>query len=175
ELDPNRGDASLYRTLDLVPQHLMPNLRRGRVLVKNWHEFERKGMSAGAKVQKAGVPEVVKATIKIGPKTTSGRGGRYMTEQALGIAVSQGMRIVEDRRPAKQEVVVEETRYVESDTRLMQRLLGRDVGGKQNILVLNDEAHHAYRIRGPGASEAEEDAEALVEELAEDYELESTV
>ena len=24
---------------------------------------------------------------------------------------------------------------------------GREVGGKQNILVLNDEAHHAYRIR----------------------------
>ncbi len=53
ELDPNRGDASIYRTRDLVPPHLMPTLRRGRVLVKNWHEFERKGMSAGAKVQKA--------------------------------------------------------------------------------------------------------------------------
>ena len=57
------------------------------------------------------------------------------------------MRILEDRRPEKPEVVVEETRYVESDTKLMQRLLGREVGGKQNILVLNDEAHHAYRIR----------------------------
>ena len=34
--------------------------------------------------------------------------------------------------------------------RLMQRLLGREVGGKQNILVLNDEAHHAYRIRAGG-------------------------
>ena len=90
ELDPNRGDASIYRTRDLVPPHLMPNLRRGRVLVKNWHEFERKGMSAGAKVQKAGVPETVRATIKIGPKTTSGRGGRYMTEQALAIARRPG-------------------------------------------------------------------------------------
>ena len=147
ELDPNRGNASIYRTADLVPADLMPDLRRGRVLVKNWHDFERKGMSAGSKVQKNGVPELVKTTIKIGPKTTSGRGGRYMTEQALDIAVSHGMRIVEDRRPAKQEVVVEETRYVESDTKLMQRLLGNEVGGKQNILVLNDEAHHAYRIR----------------------------
>ncbi|MCY7303897.1 MAG: DEAD/DEAH box helicase family protein [Thermoleophilia bacterium] len=43
ELDPNGGDASIYRTRDLVPAHLMPLLRRGRVLVKNWHEFERKG------------------------------------------------------------------------------------------------------------------------------------
>jgi type III restriction enzyme len=175
ELDPNRGEASVYRGRDLVPAHLMSNLRRGRVLVKNWHEFERKGMSAGAKVQKAGVPEVVKATIKIGPKTTSGRGGRYMTEKALEVAVVQGMRILEDRRPEKSEVVVEETRYVESDTKLMQRLIGSEVGGKQNILVLNDEAHHAYRIRGKDASDAADDAEALNEELADDYEVESTV
>src|SRR5581483_4992211 len=169
ELDPNRGEASIYRTLDLVPQHLMSNLRRGRVLVKNWPEFERKGMSAGAKVQRAGVPEVVRATVKIGPKTTSGRGGRYMTEKALDVAVLQGMRILEDRRPDKQEVLVEETRYVESDAKLMQRLLGREVGGKQNILVLNDEAHHAYRIRGKDATDAADDAEALNEELADEY------
>ncbi len=35
----------------------------------------------------------------------------------------------------------------------MQRLLGREVGGKQNILVLNDEAHHAYRIRQAAADD----------------------
>ena len=175
ELDPSSGEASVYRERDLVPPHLMPNLRRGRVLVKNWHEFERKGMSAGAKVQKAGVPEVVKATIKIGSKTTSGRGGRYMTEKALEIAVIDGMKILQDRRPEKSEVVVEETRYVESDTKLMQRLLGREVGGKQNILVLNDEAHHAYRIRGKDAADAADDAEALVEELSDEQEYESTI
>src|SRR2546423_1178448 len=83
ELHPSRGDASIYRTRDLVPAHLMPSLRRGRVLVKNWHDFERKGMSAGAKVQRNGVPETIRATIKIGERTTSGRGGRYMTELAL--------------------------------------------------------------------------------------------
>jgi type III restriction enzyme len=175
ELDPNRGDASIYRTRDLVPPHLMPLLRRGRVLVKNWHEFERKGMSAGAKVQRNGVPEPVKATVKIGPKTTSGRGGRYMTEQALELAVQQGAKILEDRRPKKQEVVLEEVRYVESDTRLMQRLLGREVGGKQNILVLNDEAHHAYRIRQDATETAEEDAEWTDEDRAEDLVRESTV
>ena len=175
ELDPNSGDASVYRAMDLVPPHLMTNLRRGRVLVKNWHEFERKGMSAGSKVQKAGVPEIVKATVKIGPKTTSGRGGRYMTEKALEIEIGRGMRILEDRRPEKPEVVVEETRYVESDAKLMQRLLGSEVGGKKNILVLNDEAHHAYRIRAKAADEAEDDAEALVEELGDEFEVESTV
>jgi type III restriction enzyme len=176
ELDPKRDEASIYRTRDLVPPHLMPDLRRGRVLVKNWHEFERKGMSAGAKVQKNGVAETIRSTIKIGEKTTSGRGGRYMTEQALQLAVDQDtMRVVEDRRPKKQEVVVEETRYVESDTRLIQRLLGREVGGKQNILVLNDEAHHAYRIRQGDVDTAEDDAEQLDEERADDLVHEATV
>ena len=175
ELDPNRGDASIYRTADLVPAQLMPALRRGRVLVKNWHEFERKGMSAGSKVQKNGVPELVRTTIKIGAKTTSGRAGRYMTEQALGIAVARGMRILEDHRPDKQELVVEETRYVESDAKLMQRVLGREVGGKQNLLVLNDEAHHAYRIRAAEAPEAVEDAEWLDEDRADELAHESTV
>jgi type III restriction enzyme len=178
ELDPSLGEASIYRTRDLVPPDLMTSLRRGRVLVKNWHEFERKGMSAGSKVQKLGQPERIKSTIKIGPKTTSGRGGRYMTEEALAIALADpkmDMRLVEDRRPGKPEVVVEETRYVESDARLMQRLLGREVGGKQNILVLNDEAHHAYRIRQAAAGTAEEDAGATIEDLDERLAYESTI
>lgn len=177
ELDPNEGDASIYRTSDLVPAHLMPLLRRGRVLVKNWHEFERKGMSAGAKVQKRGVAETFRATVLIGPKTTSGRGRRVLTEQALDLAVLQGhMRVVEDHRPDKSEVVVEETRYVESDTALVKRVLGREVGGKQNILVLNDEAHHAYRIvQSVADEEAIEDAEALDEDAVEDFVQEATV
>jgi type III restriction enzyme len=175
ELDPNEGDASIYRTRDLVPAHLMQHLRRGRVLVKNWHEFERKGMSAGAKVQRNGVPETIRSTIKIGAKTTSGRGGRYMTEHALALALDRGdMRVLEDRRPKKAEVLVEETRYVESDTALMRRLLGREVGGKQNILVLNDEAHHAYRIRQAQRDDYE-DAEALDEEREEELVHESTI
>ena len=177
ELDPNAGDASIYRTRDLVPPHLMPTLRRGRVLVKNWHEFERKGMSAGAKVQKRGVPELFRFTYQLGPKTTSGRGRRVLTEQALELAVDQGlMRIVEDRRPVKAEVVVEETRYLESDTALLNRLLGREVGGKQNILVFNDEAHHAYRIVAADDEEtAVEDAEALDEDAVEEFVQEATV
>ena len=105
ELDPNEDEASIYRTRDLVPPHLMPGLRTGRVLVKNWHEFELKGMQAGAKVQKRGRAQTLRSTIKIGEKTTTGRGGRYMTAQALELAVAQNLvRIVEDRRPAKSEV-----------------------------------------------------------------------
>ena len=139
----------------------MPSLRRGRVLVKNWHEFERKGMSAGAKVQKHGVPEIVRATIKIGAEDDVGprrplhdRAGARARASIAGHARSS--RTGGRRRPRS---CVEETRYVESDAKLMQRLLGREVGGKQNILVLNDEAHHAYRIRQEATETAEEDAE----------------
>lgn len=175
ELNPNEDDASIYRTRDLVPPHLMPSLRKGRVLIKNWHEFELKGMQAGAKVQKRGQQQKVRATVKLGEKTTTGRGGRYMTEQALELAVLQGtMRIVEDRRPEKAEVEIEETRYVESDARWIQRVLAHEIGGKENILVFNDEAHHAYRIR-EREPDLLEQYEALDEETVEEFAQEATV
>ena len=34
----------------------------------------------------------------------------------------------------------------ENDTAVVARVLGREVGGKQNVLVMNDEAHHCYRL-----------------------------
>ncbi|MEO7319704.1 MAG: hypothetical protein ABIZ56_12000, partial [Chthoniobacteraceae bacterium] len=40
-------------------------------------------------------------------------------------------------------------RYVESDTALIQRIIGREIGGKKNLLVMNDEAN-----RGPGSTAA---------------------
>jgi type III restriction enzyme len=175
ELDPNGGDASIYRTRDLVPPHLMPALRTGRVLVKNWQEFELKGMQSGAKVQKRGQEKAFRRTYKIGERTTSGRGAFYLTPQALELATAQGiMRVIEDHRPEKQEVVVEETRYVESDTRWVQRVLGQEVGGKKNILVLNDEAHHAYRIGVP-ENDLLEEYEALDEESVEEFAQEATI
>jgi type III restriction enzyme len=175
ELDPNRAEAAIYRTRDLVPPHLMSDLRRGRVLVKNWYEFELKGMQAGAKVQKRGQAKTVRSTVKIGERTTTGRGVRYMTEQALNLAATQGIvRVVDDQRPGRPQVVVEETRYVESDARWLQRVLGRDIGSKGNILVFNDEAHHAYRIRE--ASSAQMEAyEALDEEAVEEFADKATV
>ncbi len=42
ELNPDNGEASLYRTRDLVPSHLMDKLRQGKVLVTNWHIFEKR-------------------------------------------------------------------------------------------------------------------------------------
>lgn len=56
--------------------------------------------------------------------------------------------VVEEQRDKEnnlKKVWVEGVRYVESEL-----VLGKEIGGKQNILVMNDEAHHAYRIRNTG-------------------------
>ena len=51
---------------------------------------------------------------------------------------------------------------------------GQEVGGKRNLLVLNDEAHHAYRIPRP-ENELLEEYEALDEETIEEFAQEATV
>jgi len=47
ELDPNLGDASLYRTRDLVPEHLLKLLRQGKVVITT-------GMSSSPHVASVG-------------------------------------------------------------------------------------------------------------------------
>ncbi len=181
ELDPEEGEASLYRTRDLVPSHLMPLLTQGRVLVTNWHVFEPQTMQTGgvsAKVSKAGVAVHTRETITIGPKTTTARGTRYLTLKDLERQVSAGMlRVLGEERDKEghlKKVSVESIRYLESDTSLVNRILGREVGGKQNILVMNDEAHHAYRIKREERDEDEEDLFGE-DEVAEDIIKEATV
>jgi type III restriction enzyme len=181
ELDPNLGEASIYRTRDLVPSHLLPPLTQGRVLVTNWHVFEPQSVQiagVGSRVSKAGVAVRVVETISIGAKTTTARGTRYLTEKAYQRQVAAGLlRIKKEIRNKAGELVkatVESVKYVESDTSLVNRVLGREVGGKQNILLMNDEAHHAYRIR----REEPEEEEAEVfgeEEEAEEFFKEATV
>jgi type III restriction enzyme len=63
-----------------------------------------------------------------------------------------------DRQGNVKKILAESVKYVESDTALVNRVLSHEVGGKQNILVINDEAHHAYRIRKREAEEGEEEA-----------------
>jgi type III restriction enzyme len=154
ELDPELGEASIYRTRDLVPAHLMPLLTQGKVLITNWHVFEPQTMQAGgvsARVIKAGVPVTVREWIYIGQKTTTARGKRYLSQKDYEKQVGAGiLTIKEEERDddgTLHRVQVESTKHIESDASLINRVLGREIGGKQNILVMNDEAHHAYRIR----------------------------
>ena len=164
ELKPQGGEASLYRTRDLVPPRLMPQLAQGRVLITNWHIFEPRALQAAkqsAKVLRAGREVRVRETIHIAGKTSTGRGRRYLKPADLELQKAAGLITVleekRDRQGNLKSVSVEAVRYVESDTKFIERVLGREVGGKGNILVMNDEAHHAYRIRRTEADEDEED------------------
>jgi type III restriction enzyme len=149
ELDPATGAASLYRTRDLVPPTLMADLALGRVIITNWHVFDPQSPGSGARVEKRGVPRTTTERITIAGKRTTVRGNRYYTPEAYAAAVASGqLDVIKqdiDGNGAVTGALVRATRYVESDTALVARVLGR-AGARQNILVINDEAHHAYRI-----------------------------
>jgi len=182
ELRPEEGEASLYHTRDLVPAHLMPLLSQGRLIVTNWHVFEPQTMQVGGvsgRVTKTGIPVRVRQTISIGPRSTTARGKRYLSLEEYERQVAAGLlAVIEEHRDPKghpKKVTVESTRYVESDTAVVNRVIGREIGGKQNILVMNDEAHHAYRIRRePETPPEEEDMFGEAEE-AEEFFREATV
>lgn len=185
ELDPMRGEASLYRTRDLVPPWFMDDLRKGRVLVTNWHVFEPQTpqtSGVSARVNRTGVAQRTRETIVIGPKTTTARGRRYLTPEEYARQVAAGLLTVlseeRDNQGNLKRAVIESVRYIESDKALVNRVLGREIGGKQNILVFNDEAHHAYRIRKPEPDEVEEFEETEVfgeEDESEEFFREATV
>ena len=149
ELDPATGDASLYRTRDLVPEAMMPDLAHGRMIITNWHVLEPQSPGAGSRVEKRGVARITTEEIIIGGKHTTMRGNRYYTLEAYEAAVAAGVLAVireeTDATGIVVKAVVRATCHVESDAALVARVLGR-AGGRQNILVINDEAHHAYRI-----------------------------
>ena len=164
ELKPQGGEASLYRTRDLVPSHMMPQLAQGRVLVTNWHVFEPRTVQSNgqkSRVLRNGRELRTRETIRIGAESRTLRGVRYLTPDDLELQKDTGLISVleetTDRKGNLKSVSVETTRYVESDSTLIRRVLGREVGGKRNILVMNDEAHHAYRLRRAEPDADEED------------------
>lgn len=132
----------------------------------------------GARVAKAGVEVRTREGIAIGEKTGTARGKRYLTKQELERQAAAGILAIREEIRDKAgnlvKVLVDSVKYVESDAAMLNRILGRDIGNKQNILVFNDEAHHAYRIRKPepDAEEAEEFGE---EEEAEEFFKEATI
>ena len=172
ELDTRRYESSIYRTRDLVPPRWAPTLAQGRVLVVNWHLFEPH-IAAPARVQKNGVRKTVREIVHIGSKTQTARGKRYMTLddlwQKADLNLLKIITDLEDGKPPK-KVEIESEKYIESDAAIVRRVLQRDFGGKRNILVFNDEAHHAYRLRGKSDRDILGDAEAT-----RYYEKEATV
>lgn len=172
ELDPNLDELSLYRTRQLVPLHRMPDLRRGEVFITNWHNLERREVGdvngVAARVVKRGVPVEKVRTIKLGGKLNLSEAD-VRQQSAAG-----GFEIVSELRDPKGMLIgfdVRETRYFESDAAFLRRVLGNRKGRSSSILVMNDEAHHAYRR---GKQDAE-DEYAVDEETAEADAREATV
>lgn len=115
ELDPALGDLSLYRTRQLVPPHRMEDLRRGEVMIANWHRLAKKETNTvngdSAKVVKTGEPvEVVKNAGK-----------------------------------ANQSVEVKYFESDQAWFKRIRREMGSGKGRSPHWLIFNDEAHHAYR------------------------------
>jgi type III restriction enzyme len=115
ELDPALGDLSLYRTRQLVPPHRMEELRRGEVMIANWHRLAKKETNTvngdSAKVVKTGDPvEVVKNAGKANESVEI----KYFESDAAWF-------------------------------KRVRRELGSGKGRSRHWLIFNDEAHHAYR------------------------------
>ena len=177
ELDPELGEASLYRTRDLVPGHLMERMRQGKIIITNWHVFEPRAVNEGssAKVVKRGREILTTETVRIGEKNDTRRGTRFLTRDTIRQQLSTGMlELVEGDPEQDASIKVRSRRYVESDAKLIERILGREVGGKQNILIMNDEAHHAYRIK-KDEPDTNEDDDFGEEEEADEFFKEATV
>lgn len=144
ELNPERDELSLYRTRELVPAHRMSELRRGEVFVTNWHNLERRETrdvnGQGGRVVKRGQAVEKTRTIKV----TATVSADEIRHQAI-VGAFEIVSVEKRRDGTPKAFTVKETQYLESDAAFLKRVLGGRKGRSQAILVMNDEAHHAYR------------------------------
>ncbi|MCC7477036.1 DEAD/DEAH box helicase family protein [bacterium] len=155
ELKPGAG--SLYYKRDLVPPGLMPKLQAGKVAVTNWHSFERKTLQEGgtsAAVVKRGVREEYSELLHFGARNETVRGKRVTTWDTFQQMLKAGLlepteEVKIDKKTGMPiSVRVKRVRYVETEQAAAKRVLRElELSGRRNILVLNDEAHHAYRVQ----------------------------
>ncbi|MCB1327324.1 MAG: DEAD/DEAH box helicase family protein [Spirochaetales bacterium] len=163
ELQPEYGSGSVYRKHDLVPPDLMPKLQQGKVIIRNWHVLDaQSARDSGARVVKRGIEVRRVEKIKIGEKNQTRRGTRYLTLETYAAQKARGDISVLSEKLKKNGKLdyasVETVDYVESAEAVVRRVL-RDAPGKKNVLVFNDEAHHAYRIASNETSGDENDDE----------------
>ena len=99
--------------------------------------------------------------IKIGTEDKLTRGVRTLSLSTLETQISTGTiqptgnkKLKKDGSLEWVEVVYNE--YTESDLAVVKRILGRESSSRSPVLVLNDEAHHAYRIQKEELDEEEE-------------------
>ena len=107
-LQPNDPD-SYYGNLELVPQDMLQDVNRAKIVITNYHAF------------------------KLRERVELSAGGRALLTGRTG----------------------DELNTTETDGQMIQRVMP-ELMGMNNILVLNDEAHHCYREK-PDADEADSD------------------
>ena len=115
ELDPALGDLSLYRTRQLVPVHRMEDLRRGEVMIANWHRLAKK-------------------------ETNSVNG-----DSAKVIKTGEAVEVVKNAGKANESVETKYFESDAAWFKRIRRELGSGKGRSSHWLIFNDEAHHAYR------------------------------
>jgi len=115
ELDPALGDLSLYRTRQLVPVHRMEDLRRGEVMIANWHRLAKK-------------------------ETNSVNG-----DSAKVVKTGEAVEVVKNAGKANETVETEYFESDAAWFKRIRRELGSGKGRSPHWLIFNDEAHHAYR------------------------------
>jgi len=79
-------------------------------------------------------------TIKVTAAVTA----EQLRHQAI-VGAFEILNVETKRDGAPRAFTVKETQYLESDAAFLKRLLGGRKGRSSAILVMNDEAHHAYR------------------------------
>jgi type III restriction enzyme len=115
ELDPALGDLSLYRTRQLVPPHRMEDLRRGEVMVANWHRLAKQ-------------------------ETNSVNG-----DAARVVRTGEAVRVVRNAGKANETVETRYFESDRAWLKRIRDELGTGRGRSSHWLIFNDEAHHAYR------------------------------
>jgi len=115
ELDPLLGDLSLYRTRQLVPVQRMEELRRGEVMIANWHKL-----------------------AKLESNTVNG-------DSAKVVKTGEAVEVVKQSGKDKGKVEVKYFESDAAWFKRIRQELGTGRGRSPHWLVFNDEAHHAYR------------------------------
>ena len=136
ELNPALGDLSLYYTRQIVPPHRMEELRRGEVMIANWHRLAKKETNTvngeSAKVIKTGIP----------------------------------VKVVKNKGKKNEIVEIKYFESDVAWLKRIRREIGTGKGRSLHWLVFNDEAHHAYRRGDAGTEASLEEDENIVKKNA---------
>ncbi len=115
ELDPALGDSSLYRTRQLVPPHRMDELRRGEVMIANWHRLAKK------------------------------ESGNVNGTSAKVVKTGEATEVVKNAGKTNESIEMKYFESDQAWFKRIRQELGSGKGRSPHWLVFNDEAHHAYR------------------------------